>query len=71
MKLALPNEAGLGAEANVQKVKVALPKQLPTPLKTLQKACTEKTFAENPADCPLASQIGQAKVDAPPSFRVA
>jgi hypothetical protein len=63
--LSLPNEAGLGTEANVQRVKVSLPKQLPTPLKTLQKACLERTFAENPANCPVASQVGQAKVSTP------
>jgi uncharacterized repeat protein (TIGR01451 family) len=63
--LALPDEAGLGTEANVQKVKVSLPKQLPTPLKTLQKACPEKTFEEGPAHCPAASQVAQAKVSTP------
>jgi hypothetical protein len=63
--LSLPNQAGQGTEANVKKVKVSLPKQLPTPLTTLQKACLEKTFAQNPASCPLASQVGQAKVSTP------
>jgi len=63
--LALPDEAGLGTEANVQKVKVSLPKQLPTPLKTLQKACPEKTFEEDPAHCPAASQVARAKVSTP------
>jgi hypothetical protein len=63
--LSLPDEGGLSSEANVQRVKVSLPKQLPTPLKTLQKACLEKTFAENPANCPKASQVGQVKVSTP------
>ena len=63
--LTLPNQAGQGTEANVQKVKVSLPKQLPTPLKTLQKACTETVFAENPARCPEASKVGYAKVATP------
>ncbi|HXB65018.1 MAG TPA: hypothetical protein VNV42_09120 [Solirubrobacteraceae bacterium] len=63
--LDLPDEGGLSSEANVRRVKVSLPKQLPTPLKTLQKACLEKTFAENPKDCPLASQVGQVKVQTP------
>jgi hypothetical protein len=63
--LTLPNQAGLGTEANIRKVKVSLPKQLPTPLKTLQKACLEKTFAQNPASCPVASQVGHAKVSTP------
>jgi hypothetical protein len=65
VKLSLPNEAGKGTEANVKKVKVSLPKQLPTPLKTLQKACTETVFAENPAHCPEASDVGYVKVATP------
>ena len=63
--LTLPDEGGLSSIANVQRVKVSLPKQLPSPLKTLQKACLEKTFAENPASCPVASQVGQVKVSTP------
>jgi len=54
-----------GTAANVAKVKVSLPKQLPSPLKTLQKACTEKVFAENPANCPKASNVGEANVSTP------
>jgi hypothetical protein len=46
-------------------VKVSLPKQLPSPLKTLQKACTEKVFAENPSSCPVASRVGEAHVSTP------
>jgi hypothetical protein len=65
VSLTLPDEGGLSSEANVQRVKVSLPKQLPTPLKTLQKACLEKTFAENPKNCPVASQVGQVKVSTP------
>ncbi len=63
--LTLPDEGGLSSIANVQRVKVSLPKQLPSPLKTLQKACLEKTFAENPKSCPVASQVGQVKVSTP------
>ncbi len=63
--LTLPAQAGEGTEANVAKVKVSLPKQLPSPLKTLQKACTEKVFAENPASCPKASRVGEATVTTP------
>ena len=62
--LALPT-GGWGTEANVARVKVSLPKQLPSPLKTLQKACTEKVFAENPANCPTASRVGEVKVSTP------
>ncbi|MGA2162843.1 MAG: hypothetical protein ABSH36_00060 [Solirubrobacteraceae bacterium] len=65
VSLSLPNKAGLGEEANVRKVKVSLPKALPTPLKTLQKACLEKVFEANPADCPVASQVATAKVSTP------
>ena len=54
-----------GSEANVARVKVSLPKQLPSPLKTLQKACTEKVFEENPSDCPVASRVGEVKVSTP------
>jgi hypothetical protein len=54
-----------GTQANVARVKVSLPKQLPSPLKTLQKACTEKVFAENPSSCPVASRVGEAHVSTP------
>ena len=63
--LTLPAETGRATEANVAKVKVSLPKQLPSPLKTLQKACTEAVFAANPKECPLASQVGEARVSTP------
>ncbi len=64
VNLTLPN-APQGTQANVAKVKVSLPKQLPSPLKTLQKACTEKVFAENPSSCPVASRVGEAHVSTP------
>jgi uncharacterized repeat protein (TIGR01451 family) len=63
--LALPEEGGPGKEANVARVKVSLPKQLPSPLKTLQKACTEKVFGENPSSCPVSSRVGEVKVSTP------
>ncbi len=50
-----------GSEANVAKVKVELPKQLPSRLKTLQKACPAATFEANPANCPAASVVGSGK----------
>jgi hypothetical protein len=62
--LTLP-DAPQGTQANVARVKVSLPKQLPSPLKTLQKACTEKVFAENPSSCPVASRVGEAHVSTP------
>jgi uncharacterized repeat protein (TIGR01451 family) len=54
-----------GSEANIAKVKVDLPKQLPSRLTTLQKACTAKVFEANPANCPAASIVGHAKAITP------
>ncbi len=66
LHVALTLPAGAqGTKANVARVKVSLPKQLPSPLKTLQKACTEKVFAENPSSCPVASRVGEATVSTP------
>jgi hypothetical protein len=58
-------KGAMGSEANVAKVKVELPKQLPSYLKTLQKACLEKVFAENPAKCPAGAIVGIAKTSTP------
>jgi hypothetical protein len=52
-------------DANIAKVKVDLPKQLPSRLTTLQKACPAATFEANPANCPPASIVGQAKASTP------
>jgi len=52
-------------QANIAEVKVDLPKQLPSRLKTLQKACTSAQFEANPAGCPAASFIGHAAVTTP------
>ncbi len=54
-----------GSEVNVAKVKVELPKRLPSRLKTLQKACVAATFEANPANCPTASVVGRAKAITP------
>ncbi len=54
-----------GTDANISKVKVELPKQLPSRLTTLQKACTNAQFESNPAGCPSASMIGHAVVHTP------
>jgi hypothetical protein len=51
--------------ANIAKVKVDLPKQLPSRLTTLQKACTAAIFASDPSNCPAASRIGVAKANTP------
>jgi DNA-binding beta-propeller fold protein YncE len=54
-----------GTDADIAKVKVELPKQLPSRLSTLQKACTAAQFEANPAGCPAASKIGYAVVHTP------
>ncbi len=62
VKLTYPVEEG---QANVAKVKVELPKQLPARLPTLQKACTEAAFDANPESCPAASKVGEAVATTP------
>jgi hypothetical protein len=52
-------------DANIARVKVDLPKQLPSRLTTLQKACTAAVFNANPAGCPAASLIGTASATTP------
>jgi hypothetical protein len=54
-----------GAQSNIRTVKVDLPKQLPSRLTTLQKACLAATFESNPAACPAASVIGTARSSTP------
>jgi hypothetical protein len=57
--------AAQGTQANITRVKVDLPKQLPSRLTTLQKACTSAQFEANPAGCPAESIIGEATVSTP------
>jgi hypothetical protein len=52
-------------QANIAKVKVDLPRQLPSRLTTLQQACRARVFEANPAACPDASIVGTTTVVTP------
>ena len=64
VKLKFP-AGSFGSGANIAKVKVELPKQLPSRLTTLQQACLAATFNANPANCPPGSIIGIVKASTP------
>ncbi len=51
--------------ANVKSVIVQLPRQLPSRLTTLQKACPEAVFAANPYTCPSGSFVGGVRANTP------
>jgi hypothetical protein len=52
-------------DANIAKVKVELPKRLPSRLTTLRRACLASVFDANPANCPAGSIIGHAMATTP------
>jgi hypothetical protein len=52
-------------QTNFKSVLVQLPKQLPSRLTTLQKACPEAVFAANPYHCPSGSFVGGARANTP------
>jgi hypothetical protein len=54
-----------GSEANLARVKITLPKQLPSRLTALQSACPTTTFYADPAACPKASIVGIARAQTP------
>ncbi len=60
-----PGSNQASSQANIARVKVDLPKQLPSRLTTLQKACANAQFEANPAACPPESKIGYAVVHTP------
>ncbi|MGA9283955.1 MAG: hypothetical protein WBV85_00775 [Solirubrobacteraceae bacterium] len=69
VKLTYPT-GGLGAnqassQSNISQVKVDLPKQLPSRLSTLQKACPSATFETNPAGCSTESRVGSVTAITP------
>jgi hypothetical protein len=64
VKLTYPN-APAGSQANIARVKVQLPKALPSRLTTLQKACPEAAFDTSPEACPAGSRVGEATATTP------
>ena len=59
------SKGAFGKEANIRSVKVDLPKQLPSRLTTLQKACADTVYNVNPAACPAASRVGTVTTTTP------
>jgi hypothetical protein len=61
VKIAYPS----GGQANIARVVVGFPKQLPVRLGTLQKACRAVVFEWNPAACPAAANVGTVTAHTP------
>lgn len=64
VKLSYPKGA-IGVDANIARVKVELPKQLPANSEALKKACLASVFEADPAACPAASVVGVARASTP------
>jgi hypothetical protein len=64
LKLVFP-KAQAGTVANLAQIAIALPRALPTRLTTLQRACPQMRFDDNPASCPRTSVVGVAKAQSP------
>jgi hypothetical protein len=62
VKISYPSTSG---QADVSKVVLGFPSQLPVRLSTLQQACRAVVFEANPAGCPAGSNIGTATVHTP------
>ncbi|MCL2770602.1 MAG: hypothetical protein FWD42_10940, partial [Solirubrobacterales bacterium] len=58
-------KAAFGTQANIKSVHVELPKALPSRLSTLNHACLDSVFNQNPANCPSQSRVGVAKAITP------
>lgn len=64
VKLSFPAAMQRGT-ANLARIKLALPKQLPSRLTTLQSSCPRSTFESDPGGCPRASVVGIARARTP------
>lgn len=64
VKLTYP-KAAFGTQANIKSTRVELPKALPSRLTTLNHACTDVVFNQNPANCPAESRVGSARATTP------
>jgi hypothetical protein len=62
LKVRITSAAG---QANIGKLRLELPKQLPSRQTTLEKACLVGVFDANPAGCPKASLVGTATAISP------
>jgi hypothetical protein len=66
LDIRLTQSAGPGSgQANLAKLRIALPRSLPTRLTALQASCPAAKFATNAAACPAASVIGVARASTP------